>query len=131
MSSAGGSAWAEYRDSLLNWAEGIAASAPESTDYGADSPPSVDDSDYDVQVEGQLDSLRALERLDPPPELAAMHQDLVHAFKDFYEADKLYRQTQAARNYLAAIKAGIEAQQKLDRVNGVLLQLVEALKEPT
>jgi hypothetical protein len=129
--SAGGSAWASYRDSLLKWAEGIASSAPESTDYGGESLPSIDDSDHDAQVEGQLENLRALERFDPPPELAAMHQDLVRAFRDFYEADELYRQTQAARNYLAAMKAGIEAQQKLDRVNVVLLQLVEALKEPT
>ncbi len=58
-----------------------------------------------------------------------MHQELVEAFRGFYQADELYQETQAAKNYLAAIKAGMEAQGQLEKVNDALLQLVQALKE--
>ncbi len=121
-------AWDDYRDSLLAWADKRATGPPPTT--GSDAQPSADfdDSAYRERVERELEDLSKLEQLKPPPELAALHQKLVEAFRGFCQADELYQETQAAKNYLAAIKAGMEAQEQLDKVNGALLQVVQALE---
>jgi hypothetical protein len=121
-------AWYDYRDSLLAWAENRATNPPPTAGSDEEASPDFDDSTYRKRVERELEDLSNLEQLKPPPELAALHQKLVEAFRGFCQADELYQETQAAKNYLAAIKAGTEAQEQLDKVNGALLQVVQALK---
>ena len=118
----------DYRDSLLTWADDRATNTPPATGYDEEGYPDFDDSSYRKRIERELEGLNNLEQLKPPPELAALHQKLVEAFRSFCQADELYQQTEAARNYLAAIKAGVEAQEQLDKVNDALLQLAQAFK---
>ncbi|MFH0915883.1 MAG: hypothetical protein V1912_05485, partial [bacterium] len=121
-------AWDDYRDSLLTWADDLAISTPPATGYDEEGYPDSDDSSYRKDVERAVEDLANLEQLKPPPELAALHQKLVEAFRGFCQADELYQETEAAKNYLAAMKAGTEAQEQLDKVNDALLQLVQASK---
>jgi len=125
-----GPAWDEYRHSLLAWADDVAtdsSSAAESDDENH--PDDADDSYYRREVEQQQERLSSLEQLKPPPEIASLHQRLLSAFRDFVEADEVYRATQAAKNYLAGIRAGIMAQEELSKVNSALLELVQALEQ--
>jgi hypothetical protein len=124
----GTEAWGDYRDSLLAWADDRATNASPATAYDEDAYSDLDDSSYRERLERELEDLGRLEELRPPSELAALHQKLVEAFRDFYRADELYQETQAAKNYLAAIKAGIDAQEQLGEVNDALFELVQAVK---
>lgn len=119
-------AWDDYRDSLLAWADDFGVNPPATTQYGEEGHGDIDVTSYRKRLEGELEDLNKLEQMKPPAELVALHQRLVDAFRGFCQADELYGETQAAKNYLAAIKAGIEAQQQLDKVNAALLELVQA-----
>lgn len=121
-------AWSDYRVSLLAWADGLGTNSRTAAEYEEQNAPSLTDSSYSERVERNLEDLNGLERLNPPPEVLALHQKLVEAFRNFCEADELYLETQIAKNYLAGIKAGIKAQQQLDKVNSALLELVQTLE---
>lgn len=121
-------AWNDYRDSLLAWADDLGANSRTAAEYEEENAPSLTDSSYSERVERNLEDLDSLEQLNPPPELLALHQKLVEAFRGFCEADELYLETQIAKNYLAGIRAGIKAQQQLGKVNSALLELIQTLK---
>lgn len=124
-------AWDDYRESLLAWADDLAAATPPETGYDEEGKPDLDDFGYRIPVEREVQALKdleRLERLEPPPELVTLHHELVEAFRGFCRADELYRETEAARDYLAHIQAGLMAQEQLDKVNDALLQLVQAFQ---
>jgi hypothetical protein len=122
--------WEDYQGSLLAWADAFATESSSGVESRDGDYPDSGNSYYRQEIEQQRNRLSALERLQPPSQLASLHRRLVNAFEDFVQADEVYRETQIAKNYLAGIKAGIVAQQRLGVVNSALLELVQALGQP-